>query len=169
MDKEAFINNFKLLLVDLHDLTARFCFNELSTNYKFILEPSERTIGAHLTETENDYLKTWNRLSEKQILFDDVIRLFYKRNLTPKWADCSIYYSTPKLTVVHIFFSRQFKDETEIYYLDRGTGPFKAVVNIPPDNLRIVQDNMFDVNWKKHLDDSKRNLFEKLNLWVKNA
>jgi hypothetical protein len=104
-------------------------------------------------------LETWNRLENKQITFDQVVDLFFKEGKTPKWADCNIYYSTKDLTVVKIFFSRQFKDESEIYYLDRGTGPFKAVVETPFD---FSEGKKFDVNWRKDFDNRK-----KKNVWTR--
>jgi hypothetical protein len=155
MDRQTFIDHFKLMLVHLHDWTTQNCFNELSDNYKFIIEPSERTISDHLTDKENDYLKIWNQLKDREISFDQVVDLFYQDNKTPKWVNSSVYYSTPNLTIVHLFFSRQFKDETQIYYLERGTGPFKAVVEIPPDNRKVLRGDKFDVNWKKYRDDEK--------------
>jgi hypothetical protein len=160
MDKETFKNNFRLMLNQLDDLTRQLCFNELATNYKFILEPSDRKTSDHLTATENDYLKIWNRLENQQLSFDKVVDLFYKNGNTPKWADCSIYYSTRDVTVVKIFFSRQFRDEKETYYLDRGTGPFKASVTLPFDYSE--SGKKFDVNWKKNLDDRKRK-----SIWTK--
>ena len=144
------------MLVHLNSWTSENCFNKLSDNYKFIIEPSERTIRDHLTDIENGYLKKWNELKDKQITFNEVVDLFHKNNKTPKWVDSSIYYSTIDLTIVHLFFSRQFKDENEIYYLDRGTGPFKAVVGIPPDNKKEMQGEKFDVNWKWKWDNEKK-------------
>jgi hypothetical protein len=155
MDRQTFIDHFKLLLVHLHDWTSQNCFNELSDNYKFIIEPSERTVSDHLTEKENGYLKVWNKLQGRQISFHQVVDLFYQDDKTPKWVDSSIYFSTPNLTVVHLFFSREFREENEVYYLDRGTGPFKAVVGMPPDNRKIMKGDKFDVNWKKYWDDEK--------------
>ena len=155
MDKQTFIDHFKLLLGLLQDRTSQNCFNKLSGNYKFIIEPTERTVSDHLTEKENGYLKIWNKLQGRQISFDQVVDLFNQDNKTPKWIDCSIYYSTPSLTVVHLFFSREFRDENEVYYLDQGTGPFKAVVGIPPDNRKITKGDKFDANWKKYWDDEK--------------
>lgn len=155
MDRQTFINHFKLLLVHLHDWTSQNCFNELSDNHKFIIEPSERTVSDHLTEKENGYLKVWNKLEGRQISFDQVVDLFYKDNKMPKWVDSSIYFSTPNLTVVHLLFSREFRDENEVYYLERGTSPFKAVVSIPPDNLKVLKGDKFDVNWKKCWDDER--------------
>jgi hypothetical protein len=148
------------MLIHLDDLTRQLCNNELATNYKFILEPSDRKASDHLTTTEKEYLKIWNGLENKQITFDRVVDLFFKDGKTPKWADCNVYYSTTDLTIVKIFFSREFRDEKEIYYLDRGTGPFKAVVTTPFD----YSENRpkFDVNWKKNLDDRKSK-----NIWTK--
>lgn len=154
MDKNTFINNFCLLLTHLYDLTRQSCVNELSTNDKFILEPSDRSTGNHLTTEENEYLKTWNELLDKQLTFDQVVDLLFKDGKAPKWADCNVYYSTADLTIVKIFFSRQFRDEKEVYYLERGTGPFKAVVATPYDYMD--NGDKFDVNWQKHLDDKKR-------------
>lgn len=122
----------------------------------FIIEPSERTISEHFTEMENGYLKKWNKLKDKQISFDEVVDLFYQDNKTPKWVDSSIYYSTPDLTIIHLLFSRQFKEETEIYYLDRGTGPFKALVGVPPENRKVMKGDKFDVNWKWNWDNEKQ-------------
>lgn len=155
MNRQTFIDRFNLLLIHLYDLTSQNCFNELSQNYKFILEPSEWTISDHLTANENNYVKVWIKHKNKQISFDQVVDLFYRDNKMPKWVDSSVYYSTPNITIVHLFFSRQFRNENEIYYLDRGTGPFKAVVGIPPDNLKIMKGEKFDVNWKKHWDDKR--------------
>jgi len=165
MDRQTFINHFKLLLVHLKERTSENCFNNLSDNYKFILEPSARTVSNHLTHIENGYLKLWNNLQDKQITFDQVVDLFYQDNKTPKWVDSSIYFSTTDLTVIHLFFSRQFKDESEVYYLDQGTGPFKPLVVMPPENRKILINGKFDVNWKKYWDDeNKKNSFlTKLN------
>jgi hypothetical protein len=149
MDRQTFIGNFKLLLVHLKDWTSQNCFNELSDNYKFILEPSERTKSPHLTEKENGYLRIWNSLRDKQLSFDQVVDLFYQDGKTPKWVDSSVIYSTQDLTVVRLLFSREFRTEDGTYYLDRGTGPFKAVVQIPPDHLKVIKDGKFDLNWKR--------------------
>ncbi|WP_166926351.1 hypothetical protein [Flavobacterium poyangense] len=162
MKKEKFIENFKLLLVDLHNLTEQFCFNKISKNYTFVLEPNERSVSKHLTEDENEYLKTWNELQNVEISFDKVVDLLYKNGKTPKWADCYVYLSNSKKTVIKIYFSRQFKQEEEIYYLERGTGPFKAVVNTSSQNVKN-SDGKFDVNWKAKLEKRKsKNLFSKI-------
>jgi hypothetical protein len=167
LDKEIFIQNFKKLLVDLNSFTAASCLNELSTKYAFILQPSARTTSNHLTDIENGYLKTWNKLKDKQISFDEVVDLLYRDGKTTKWADCTVYYSSKELTIVHIFFSRQFRTDEEIYYLDMGTGPFKAMVSLPPDHLKIMQGDKFDVNWKKHLDDRQsKNILVLLKRWL---
>jgi hypothetical protein len=167
MNKETFIQNFKLVLVHLQSHTAELCFNEFSANYKFIIEPSERTISDHLTKTENGYLKTWNKLTNKQISFEQAIELFYRDGKAPKWADCTIYHSSKDVTVVHIFFSREFVTEEEVYYLDLGTGPFKAMVALPPDHLKITKGDKFDVNWKKYLDDNRRdNIFKRIKRFL---
>ena len=149
MDRPTFIGNFKLLLFHLKDWTLQNCFNDLSENYKFILEPSEWTKSDHLTDKENNYLKVWISFRDKHLSFDQVVDLLYQDNKTPKWVDCSIVYSTQNLTVVRLFFSREFRTEDEIYYLDRGTGPFKAVVEIPPDHLKVMKGNKFDLNWER--------------------
>ena len=154
MTKEKFIDHFKLLLVHLRELTENFCFNEISENYTFILEPSERSSSQHLTEEENEYLKSWNKLENKEITFDQVVDLFYKNGKTPKWADCNVYLSTLEKTVVKIYFSRQFKEEKEIYYLESGTGPFKAIVNTSFQNVKD-SNGKFDVNWKAKLEKKK--------------
>ncbi|MBV4359631.1 hypothetical protein [Pinibacter aurantiacus] len=169
MDRQTFIDHFKLVLVHLHDWTSQNCFNELSGNYEFIIEPRDRRASDHLTAKENSYLKKWNKLQGKQISFNEVVDLFYQDNKTPKWVDGSIYYSTPNLTVVHLFFSRRFRDESEIYYLEQGTGPFKALVAIPPESRRIMKGAKFDVNWKKYLDDemNKGSFFSKLKRILK--
>ena len=155
MDKQTFIAHFKLLLTHLKDWTSQNCFNELSDNYVFILEPNQLDVSDDLTDIENGYLKVWNELQGKQISFEEIVDLFYRDGKTPKWIDSCVYYSTPDITVVDLYFSVEFKDENEIYYMERGTGPFKAVVANPPDHLKIMKGDKFDVNWKKHLDDSK--------------
>ena len=166
MEKESFINNFQLVLTHLDDFTRKLCINDLSTNYRFILEPSERKTSDHLTTAENNYLKTWNRLKNKQLTFDQVTELFFKEGKTPKWADCHVYYSTKNLTVVKIFFSLEFREEKEIYYLERGTGPFKAVVAIPFDHSK--NSDKFDVNWKKNWDDKRnRNIWTRIRRLIK--
>ena len=156
MDRQTFIDHFKLLLVHLHDWTSQNCFNELSDKYKFIIEPSEKSISPHLTAKERGYIKVWNKLKDKQISFDQVVDLFYRDNKTPKWVDSSVYFTTQNLTVVHLLFSREFREEDEVYYLERGTGPFKAVVGLPPNNRKIMKDGKFDVNWRKSWDDENK-------------
>jgi len=156
MDKQTFIDHFKLLLVHLHEQTSQDCFNKLSENHRFIIEPSARTMSNHLTEAENGYLSTFNKLRDKELSFDQVVNLLFQNNKTPKWIDSSVYYATTKRTVVHLFFSRQFRDGQDIYYLEKGTGPFKAVVCMPPDNRKIMKDGKFDVNWKKYRDDKRK-------------
>jgi len=162
MDKLEFITHFNLVLVHLNDFTSQFCYNKLTSHYKFIIEPSCRNVSDHLTKEENAYLKTWNRVKDMQLSFEQVVNLFYKNGTVPKWADCSIYYASNKITVVHILFSRQFKDEGEIYYLDYGTGPFKAVMVMPPEPLRVMKDDKFDLNWKKRLNDRKGNILQRI-------
>ncbi len=166
MTREKFTENFKLLLIHLREVTEKLCFNKISENFAFILEPSDRNFSDHLTEEENAYLKKLNDFESKEITFDQVIDLFYKNGKTPKWADCSVYFSSSDKTIVKIYFSRQFKFEEEIYYLERGTGPFKAVVETQfAQNLT----EKFDVNWKARLDkNKKKNIFSKLKLlWSK--
>ncbi len=148
MEKQQFIDNFKLLLVQINSLTSEYCFNELSNNYKFIIEPSQQEISNHLSEFENGFVKKWKTLQGKQLTFDEVVDLFHQHNKTPKWVDCSVYYSTSEITIVHLFFSRKFRDESEIYYLEWGTGPFKALVTLPPDHRKVMHGDKFDVNWK---------------------
>ncbi|MDA3615700.1 hypothetical protein [Polluticaenibacter yanchengensis] len=155
MDRETFIEHFKLLLVHLKDWTNENCFNEISDNYRFVIEPCESRERDYFTERENSLIETWNNLKNIQLSFDTVVALFYRDNTTPKWVDCTVYYSSNQVTVVHMLFSCEFRDESEIYYLDRGTGPFKAQVAIPPGNRKIVKGNKFDVNWRKHWDDEK--------------
>ena len=155
MDKQTFIAHFKLLLTHLKDWTSQNCFNELSDNYAFILEANQLTPDDNLTDIENGYIATWNNIRYKQISFEEVVDLFYKDGKTPKWVDSNVYYATPDITIVSLWFSNEFKDDNEIYYMERGTGPFKAVVAIPPDHLKVMKGDKFDVNWKKRLDDSK--------------
>lgn len=168
MTKEIFIQNFKLLLVHLKDITEELCSNQLSENYKFILEPSQRNVSTHLSEIENSYLEVWNKLENAEISFYEVVDLFYRNGTTPKWADCYVYLSTSDKTVVKIFFSRQFKEDAEIYYLERGTAPFKAVVNTPFKSIENPGEK-FDMNWKYKLERNKsQNIFTKLRkLWFK--
>ena len=153
-------------MTDLEKVTRQLCINDLSTNYKFIIEPSDRNTSDHLTADENNYLKTWNSLKDQEITFNEVVELFFKDGKTTKWADCSVYFSKSDLTVVKIIFSRQFRDEKETYYLDRGTGPFKAVVTTPFDYSESGQK--FDVNWRKDLDDRKsKNIWTTIKLLIK--
>lgn len=154
MTKEKFIGNFKLLLIHLREITERFCFNEISENYKFILEPNDRNIREYLSEEENDYLKTWKKIHNKELSFDQVVAFFYVNGKTPKWADCNIYLTNSEKTIVKIHFSREFKEENEIYYTERGTGPFKAVVVTLTQN-ETNSEEKFDVNWKANHNKQK--------------
>lgn len=144
MEKEKFVHNFKELLGQLRYVTRLYCNNRLSDNYKFILDPNI---------TGNEYIPAWINFRSKWASFERVVDLLYKDGKVPMWADCNIYYSTDKVTVVRIVSSHQFKDEDEIYYLERGTGPFKALVSLPP---YFKEGTKFDVNWKKTLDDQRR-------------
>ncbi|WP_130736524.1 hypothetical protein [Flavobacterium sp. J27] len=154
MTKEKFIENFKLLIIHLREITERFCFNEISENYKFILQPSDWNIREYLSEEENEYLKTWKKIQNKELSFEQVVAFFYKNGKTPKWADCNIYLTNSEKTIVKIEFSREFKEENEIYYTERGTGPFKAVVVTSSQNGANSEEK-FDVNWKANLDKQK--------------
>ncbi|MNE63287.1 hypothetical protein D3C80_1586300 [compost metagenome] len=160
MNKQTFTNHFKLLLVHLNDLTSQYCFNRLSDNYEFIIEPSQRVTSEHLTHEENSYMAIWNKLENKRIDFDQVVNLLCKDAKMPKWVDCSVYYSTSNTTIVHLLFSRQFRSKEELYYMEMGTGPFKPVVNLPPANRRIVKEGKFDVNWRKYMDDEKESKWQ---------
>ena len=126
MDKQTFTDHFKLLLVHLNDLTTQYCFNRLSGNYKFIIEPSQRVTSEHLTDEENNYITVWNQLENKVIDFDQVVNLLWKNAKIPKWIDCNVYSVSSDFTIVHLLFSRQFREEEELYYLESGTGPFKT-------------------------------------------
>jgi hypothetical protein len=167
MDKETFVAHFKLLLIKLHDHTANLCYNALSKNYTFILEPCGRVADAHLTPNELIYLAAFNKVKDKELLFDDVISLLYKNGTTTKWADCTIYRASSKKTVVKILFAREFADASQIYYLDMGTGPFKAMVALPQDHLKIVKNNKFDVNWEVKRDNAKEGISGRFkNFWL---
>ena len=77
-----------------------------------------------------------------------------------------MYYATNDLTVIKILFSRQFRDQKEIYYLESGTGPFKAVVATP--HYYSEKSEKFDVNWKKNMDDrNQKGFWIKLNRLLK--
>ena len=159
MTKERFIQNFQLLLIELRDLTSQYCFNELSANYKFLLEPSGWAVSDHLTAFEKEYMADFWKLRGKAISIEDVVALLYRDGVTTKWADCHICYSDPDLTVVKIVCSRQFRDEIEVYYLEKGTGPFKALVRMPPYS---ANGKKFDVNWQ-----SKANIETRNSIWTR--
>jgi hypothetical protein len=54
MDKEKFSHNFNSAIVLLVDFTKKHCFNELSTNYKFIITPNSREVSDHLDQEEKN-------------------------------------------------------------------------------------------------------------------
>jgi len=150
MNKQIFIEHLGCLIRNLEKLSLEYCTNDLSKNFKFILEPSGRETSEHLTPEENGYMATWNSIADQEMTFDEVVDLLCKDRKTTMWADCHIVHADAQATVVKITFSRRFRDGSDIYYMDWGTGPFKALMRMPPD--RKPGSARFDVNWHKEFD-----------------
>jgi hypothetical protein len=148
MDIDTFIDHFTLVLVHLNSFTSQLCFNELSTNYSFLLDEDGWSVGEEFTDEENNFIIACQQYRGQNLTFQQIVDLLYSKHKCVKWANCQVYSSTLDKTVVKIEFSKEFVDECEVYYLERGTGPFKAVVAIPPDHLKIMIGDRFDVNWQ---------------------
>jgi hypothetical protein len=159
MTQQKFIQNFSVLVSSLYELTEAYCHNPLSPVPVFLIEPSTYVTSDHLTAEENSYLKTWHKLKNKTLCFDEVVELLYRNGKVPLWANCTVYHAAKNKTVIKILFSRRFRSGDAVYYLDQGTGPFKAQVALPAD---YIQGTRFDVNWKKLQDDKKKNFITRL-------
>lgn len=144
-------NSIQLLL----ELTQEYCYNDLSENFSFLIEPSGRDFHNGLTTFEKEHLITLNRFANRLLTSDEVLGLLYCDNKVPLWINMTIYESRKNKTVIHLFCSRRLRHDNELFYKAVKYPPFNVLVPLPPDPLRKDIDGKFDINWKKKLDEKR--------------
>ena len=152
--KEHLDNSIKLLL----DITLQHCYNDISENFKFIIEPSGRDFHDGLNNFEKKNLIVLNKHADKLLTVDQILELLCHDNKVPLWINTTVYESRSELTVIHLFCSRRLRHNTELFYKAVRYPPFNVLVPLPPDPLRKDINGKFDINWKKNLDDLRCSL-----------
>lgn len=150
--KEHLDNSLKLLV----DITRQHCYNNISENFKFLIQPSGSDFHDGLNDYEKNNLVHLNKFLDKHLSIDQAIDLLYHDNKVPLWINTTVYESKNDLTVIHLFCSRRLRNDEELFYKAVKYPPFNVLVPIPPDPLRKDIDGKFDINWKKKLDDRQK-------------
>ena len=150
--KEHLDNSLKLLV----DITRQHCYNNISDNFKFLIQPSRSDFHNGLNDYEKNNLVRLNKFLDKHLSIEQVIDLLYHDNKVPLWINTTVYESKNDLTVIHLFCSRRLRSDKELFHKAVKFPPFNVLVPIPPDPLRKDIDGKFDINWKKKLDDRQK-------------
>ena len=158
-------NSLKLLLA----ITRRYCYNNISETFKFIIQPSGTDFHDGLNDLEKQNLIVLNRYADKVLTVDQVVSLLCHDNKVPLWINVSVYESKPNLTVIHLLCSRRLRPDSELFYQAVKYPPFDTGVPLPPDNLRKDINGKFDINWKKELYDKQKSksIFKSLKQFLK--
>jgi hypothetical protein len=150
--KQHLENSLKLLL----DITRLNCYNKISENFSFIIEPSGREFHDGLTDFEKKNLVSLNKYANKLLTADQVVDLLCHNDEVPLWINTTVYESKEDLTVIHLFCSRRLRHDNELFHQAVKYPPFNVLVWVPPDPLKKEIDGKFDINWKKQLDDIQK-------------
>ncbi|MFL9483855.1 hypothetical protein ACI6Q2_13845 [Chitinophagaceae bacterium LWZ2-11] len=145
-------NSLKLLL----NITRQYCYNDISDNFKFIIEPSGTDFHHDLNDYEKKNLTILNQLGDSLLSVEQIIDLLYHNNKVPLWINTTVYESKKDLTVIHLLCSRRLRHDNELFHQAVKYPPFNILVPIPPDPLRKEINGKFDINWKKQLDDAQK-------------
>lgn len=156
MDISTFRNHFDNALKLLLDITREHCYNDISDDFKFIIQPSGTDFHNGLNEYEKKNLTVLNRHKDKLLTAEQVITLLYHDDKVPLWINTTVYESKNDLTVIHLFCSRRLRHNNELFHRAVKYPPFNILVPLPPDSLRKEINGKFDINWKKQLDDHKK-------------
>jgi hypothetical protein len=150
--KEHLDDSLKLLL----DISQQHCYNDISENFSFIIEPSGRDFHDGLNNFEKDNLVVLNKYADKLLTDDQVVSLLCHDGKVPLWINMTIYESKNNLTVIHLFCSRRLRHDNELFYAAVKYPPFNVMVPLPPEPLWKDINGKFDINWKKQLDDRQK-------------
>jgi len=145
-------NSLKLLL----DITRQHCYNDISEDFKFIIQPSGTDFHDGLNDYEKKNLTILNQFGNRLLTAEQVIDLLYHDNKVPLWINATIYESKKDLTVIHLFCSRRLRHDNDLFHQAVKYPPFNVLVPLPPDPLRKEINGKFDINWKKQLDDRQK-------------
>jgi len=150
--KHHFDNSLKLLL----DITRQHCYNNISENYKFLIQPSGTDFHDGLDDFEKKNLLILNRFGGRLLTAQRVMELLCHDNKVPFWINTTVYESKKDSTIIHLFCSRRLRHDKELFHQAVKYPPFNVLVPIPPDPLRKEINGKFDINWKKQLDDRQK-------------
>jgi hypothetical protein len=157
MKKEKLTENFDNAVISLLDLTRRLCYNELSSNYRFLLKPNDKSTDNHLDESEVTFHKNLLNYENKLLDKKDVLEQIWTDNKVPLWINISVTESTDSLTTIELLTSRRLRSETELNHKADKFPPFHIAIPLPPGQN---DGQKFDVNWRKQQKNKKR-------LWAK--
>lgn len=146
MDKETFIIRLNEASESALKLAREFTFNEIANNLIFIIKPNSLDLSDHLTDSEKENLITRKKELNKTLTANEVANRLILENKVPIWINCSVIRSTKKITIIELFTSRRFRDDSELYHKVETYPPFHVVIMNPP----YLFDNKekFDVNWR---------------------
>ena len=150
--KQHLDNSLKLLL----DVTSQHCYNYVSENIRFIIQPNGTEFHEGLNGVEKKNLIILNRHADKLLTFEQVVDLLCHDNKVPLWINTTVYECKKDLTVIHLLCSRRLRRDSELFYQAVKYPPFNVLVPLPPDLLRKDINGKFDINWKKQLDDKQK-------------
>ena len=145
-------NSLKLLI----DITRQHCYNIIIDNFKFIIQPSGTDAHSGLDDFEKKNLTSLNQHTDNKLTADKVIELLCHDKKVPLWINMTIYESRPDLTIVHLLCSRRLRNDTQLFYKAVKHPPFNVLVSLPPDSLKKMKADKFDINWKKQFDDRQK-------------
>lgn len=163
MDKIIFKQHLELASKALVDFSKQQCFNDFSSNYKYKISPDsinfqdfdeKPEVYGDLMEIEILVLKKLENVGNQLLTNDQVIDLFNNNDKVPVWIDMSIYETQKEMTVIELLCSERLRNDSELYKNGNIT-PFQLKVAIPPEHLNTVQNERFDVNWRRIRDTSK--------------
>lgn len=163
--KQHLDNSLKLLL----DITRQHCYNDISENFSFIIEPSGRDFHDGLNDFEKDNLIVLNKYADNHLTADQVINLLCHDGKVPLWINTTVYESKHNLSVIRLLCSRRLRHDNELFYAAVKYPPFNVLVPHPPDLLQ--KDINGNINWKKQLDDRQKskNIFIRIRRLLKGA
>ena len=152
--------------MQLMELANDYCYNNLSKNLKFLIEPSGTENHPGMNEFEKRNLLVINRYHNKLLSEAQIIGLLFQENQVPSWINMTVYEFRTDMTVIHLLCSRRLRKENELYGEAVLYPPFNTLVPIPPDALRKEINDKFDGNWKKELDNRRhsKGIFSKFKL-----
>ena len=150
--KQHLDNSLKLLV----DLTRQHCYNNISENFKFIIQPSGTDFHDGLNDYEKNNLLLLNKYQDTHLTLDQVSNLLCHDNKVPLWINTTVYESKNDLTIIHLLCSRRLRSDNDLFYQAVKYPPFEVQVPLPPDTLRNDINGKFDINWKKKLNDRQK-------------